>query len=107
MIFNICFIENYSIEKAFIEFNSNKHLFNGKTVSKNGVIKIYKILRNKIMCSLHNIWKDTLLGDGRGDQGYSSIEIGESEVVGNNNIIYWMFGLIVERTTKEVRVFVF
>ena len=36
--------------------------------------------------------------------GYGSVEIDESEIIGNGNDIYWVFGLI-DRNTKETRIF--
>ena len=33
-----CFTEKYSLEKAFIEVNDNKHLFGGKTCSKKQLV---------------------------------------------------------------------
>ena len=53
---------------------------------------------------MHKNWKDNILGLSIGDPGYSSIEIDESEIVGNQNVIYWIFGLI-ERSTKEARIY--
>ena len=55
---------------------------------------------------MHQNWSKKLLGeDGTlDDNGYISCEIDESEIIGNQNVIYWMFG-IIERSTKEARVF--
>ena len=36
--------------------------------------------------------------------GYGSVEIDESEIIGNINEIYWMFG-IIEGSTKDDRVY--
>ena len=51
-------------------------------------------------------WSKNLLGeDGILDNnGYISCEIDEREIIGNSNVIYWMFG-IVERSTKKARIF--
>ena len=55
---------------------------------------------------MHLKWSKSLFGeDGILDKnGYISCEIDESEIIGNNNVIYWMFG-IINRATKEARVF--
>ena len=39
-------------------------------------------------------WSKSLLGEeGEIDKnGYISCEIDESEIIGNSNVIYWMFG---------------
>ena len=44
------------------------------------------------------------MGDNLTENGYSFFEIDESEIIGNNEVIYWMFG-IIDRITKENRVF--
>ena len=55
---------------------------------------------------MHRNWTKKLLGEDGilDDNGYISCEIDESEIIGNQNVIYWMFG-IIERSTKEARVF--
>ena len=44
------------------------------------------------------------MGDNLTENGYSFFEIDESEIIGNNEVIYWMFG-IIDRISKESRVF--
>ena len=44
------------------------------------------------------------MGINLSDYGQSVFEIDESEIIGNNEIIYWMFGMIV-RITKDCRVY--
>lgn len=51
------------------------------------------------MINMHKYWRDNILGLSIGVSGYSLIGIDESELVGNENVIYWMIGLI-ERSTK-------
>ena len=99
-----CFLENYSIDKTLIECNNNKNLFENYTISKPSIIKIYNILRNKIKIEMHKNWKNKLLGESITEKGFAAIEIDESEIIGNSEIIYWMFGLI-DRVTKEARIF--
>ena len=55
---------------------------------------------------MHYNWSKKLLGEDGilDDNGYISCEIDESEIIGNQNVIYWMFG-IIDRGTKEARVF--
>ena len=56
------------------------------------------------MSNMHKFWKDYKLGLSIEVSGYSSIEIDECELVGNENVLYWMISLI-ERSTKEVRIY--
>lgn len=44
-----------------------------------------------------------ILGDEIGPNCYSSIEIDESSIIGNPNIIIWMFGM-EERISKNDRI---
>ena len=53
---------------------------------------------------MHKNQSNNFLGETIGEEGYGSIEIDESTIVGNSNITYWMFGL-VHRETKEARVY--
>ena len=42
--------------------------------------------------------------DNLTENGYPVFEIEESEIIGNSEVIYWMFG-IIDRITKESREF--
>ena len=42
--------------------------------------------------------------DNHTENEYPIFEIDESEIIGNNEVIYWMFG-IIDRISKESRVF--
>lgn len=44
------------------------------------------------------------MGDYIRETGYPIFEIDENEIIGNSEVIYWMFG-IIDRITKERRVF--
>ena len=99
-----CFIEKYSLDKSIIEVNDNKNLFGGKTCSKGSIGKLYSLLREKIKNTMHNLWGNNKMGNNISSEGYPVFEIDESEIIGNNEIIYWMFG-IIDRISKESRVF--
>ena len=53
---------------------------------------------------MHKIWKNNLMGNNPSENGYQVFEIDESEIIGNNEVIFWMFG-IIDRISKEIRVF--
>jgi hypothetical protein len=61
-------------------------------------------LRKQIKINTYLKWKKSYLGEEIGSTGYPSIEIDESKIIGNNNTIYWIYGLIF-RTTKEALIF--
>ena len=44
------------------------------------------------------------MGENITENGFPSFEIDESEIIGNNEVIYWMFGLI-DRVSRESIVF--
>ena len=99
-----CFREKFSVEKTYIEITENNNLFEGKTCSNNSISKAYNLIRNKLKNKMHYEWKDHLMDDNNSDDGFSVFEIDESKIIGNNDIIYWMFG-IIDRISKESRVF--
>ena len=49
-------------------------------------------------------WKSNLLGIEIGEKGYERCKIEESSIIGNQNKIYCIFG-IVNRFSKEARIF--
>ena len=61
-------------------------------------------MRKQIKINTHLKWNQSYLGEEIESTGYASIEIDESKIIGNNNTIYWIFGLIY-RVTKEARIF--
>ena len=75
-------------------------------INKQSIINFFAYIRKILKNKMHSNWSKSLLGeDGILDKnGYISCEIDESEIIGNSNVIYWMFG-IVERSTKEARIF--
>ena len=46
------------------------------------------MLREKLRITMHKQWASNLIGEEICDEGYASIEIDESEIIGNENIIY-------------------
>ena len=44
------------------------------------------------------------MGNNLIDNGFPVFEIDDSEIIGNSEVIYWMFG-IIDRISKESRVF--
>lgn len=50
------------------------------------------------------MWSKSLLGDDIGENGYTSIEIDESKMIGNKEDVFWIFGMI-SRETKDARIF--
>ena len=44
------------------------------------------------------------MGDNISDDGFSVFEIDERKIIGNNDIMYWMLG-IIDRISKEARIF--
>ena len=99
-----CFIEKYSLDKSFIEVNDNKNLFWDKACNKNTITKLYSFLREKIKTNMHKLWNNNIMGHNLTEHRYPLFEIDESEIIGNNEKIYWMFG-IIDRISKESRVF--
>ena len=93
-----------SIDKTFIEIKDNKNLFGGKTCCLNGITKVFSIIRNKIKDKMHKNWKNDLMGINLSEYGYPVFEIDESEIIGNNEIIYWMF-VMIDRISKDCRVY--
>ena len=53
---------------------------------------------------MHENWKNNILGYDISEGGVPRLEIDESKIIGNQNKVYWMFG-IIDRSTKDCRVF--
>ena len=41
---------------------------------------------------MHFKWSQKILAEEPNENGYSTIEIDESVMIGNSNVVYWMFG---------------
>ena len=82
----------------------SKSIWKNYPFSEETVRKFCCELKNKINLRLLHNWKKSYLGLQIGNLGFPLVEIDESVIIGNNNHIYWMLGLI-ECITKEVRIF--
>ena len=56
------------------------------------------------MISMQKSWENNPLGKEPTIDGVARIEIDESKIVGNQNKVFWMFG-IIDRFDKDCRVF--
>ena len=100
-----CFLENKGITKSVIECNNfTKQIGLNYSISEVGVRNFFEILRKKIKDVFHKKWRKSFIGMEIGPNGYGAVEIDESEIIGNQEHIYWMFGLI-DRFTREARVY--
>ena len=99
------FLDVKSISKTIIETKSFcNDIESFYSISPSTVIKLFQILREKIKNKFHSKWESNPLGKDIGPNGYAAVEIDESKIIGNNQKILWMFG-IIEKVTKEGRVF--
>ena len=99
-----CFTEKKSLNDCLIETENFVKQVGVIGVNKQSISNIFNIIRNKIRMEMHSKWKENFLGNVNSELGYGSVEIDESEIIGNSNEIYWMFG-IIDRKTKNARVF--
>ena len=101
-----CFTEKKSINSTLTECEEFAKKIGVTSITRQSVIKFYAHIRNILRKKMHYNWSKKLLGEDGilDDNGYISCEIDESEIIGNQNVIYWMFG-IIDRGTKEARVF--
>ena len=99
-----CFVEAKSLNDTLIETNEFAKTLNITSISKISLSKLYGLLRNKIKEKTHLKWSNSFLGEKIGENGYASIEIDESKIIGNNEDVFWIFGMI-SRETKDARIF--
>ena len=78
-----CFLEHYSLNQIYI---SNENFWS--------IMGTFNILWNLILKYYHKKWNESKLGSEPVDGGVSRIEIDESEIIGRENQILWMFGFI-------------
>lgn len=72
--------------------------------SQNNIAKLYNVLWRTIKIKMHKDWSKNYLGIELSEGGVPRIEIDESKIVGNENRIYWMFGMIC-RASKKCRIY--
>ena len=99
-----CFLKNFGINKSFINNSDFYYKLGLPKTTFNNIIKFYRILREKIRRKYHKIWNENPLGTEPDDTGVSRIEINESAIIGNEEKVIWMFGLI-DRLDKKAKVF--
>lgn len=100
LVFN-CFIEINNTELKMKAFCKKLEKVN---ISKTNIIKLYRLVRNKIKINMHNKWKSKLLGLEPTVRGYPEIEIDKNHIIGNSENNIWIIGFI-DRADKDVRVF--
>ena len=99
-----CFPFNKGVNKSLIEINEICKKINKPSTTNKTIIKLFQLLREKIRIKYHEEWKKKPLGMEPSTNGVPRVEIDESEIIGNQNKILWMFGMI-DRADKEARVF--
>ena len=99
------FLDVKSISKPVIETKSFcSDIESSNPISPSTVIKLYQILRDKMKNKMLSNWLKNPLENDISSNEYMVVEIDKSKIIGNNQKILWMFG-IIERFTKEARVF--
>ena len=68
------------------------------------IIKIFRQIKHKIKLYYHSLWSLIELGLEPIEDSKARIEIDESKVIGNDNSVIWMFGLI-DRAEKQARMY--
>lgn len=99
-----CFITYKSISKATQEHQEFIKHIDVESVSQQNISKLFSLLRTQIRIKMHENWKNNILGYDISEGGVPRLEIDESKIIGNQNKVYWMFG-IIDRSTKDCRVF--
>ena len=99
-----CFLENSSLETSYDRTHYFCSILGNPKPTKNAIAKLYRILLNRIKIFYHTLWKNEPFGLDPAENGKFCIEIDESKIIGNSNMIIWMFGLI-DRFNKDTRIF--
>ena len=101
-----CFTEKKSLNTILNETEDFSKKLGITNINKQTIINFFADIRNNIRKIMHSKWSHSMIGEYNDidETGYISVEIDESEIIGNQNIIYWMFGMI-ERKSKEARIF--
>ena len=98
------FTEKKSLSEFLIECDSFAKQIGVESVNKQTISTIFNILRGKLKKEMHNKWNSAPLATVNYEFSYGSVEIDESEIIGNSQQIYWMFG-IIDRKTKDSRIY--
>ena len=101
-IFFYCFTERKSNEQAYIDSNEFAKKLGIPRITKHTICNIYASLREKLRVNMHHKWSNSQLGEEIDQNGFASIEIDESEIIGNENTVYWMFGILSVKLKKLV-----
>ena len=99
-----CFNNNLSANKTYNEFKSFQEHIPVDNISLSNIQKLFRILRKKIKIKMHMDWLINPLGTEPSSGGVARVEIDESKLIGNNNIVYYMFGMI-DSCTKNAHVY--
>ena len=98
------FLINSSTKKTEIEVKAFYDNLLLEKSSQNNIAKLYNVLRRAIKIKMHKDWSKNYLGIELSEGGVPRIEIDESKILGNENRIYWMFGMIC-RASKKCRIY--
>ena len=99
-----CLIEKKSISNTTFEHKEFIKHIDAESVSQQNITKLFSLIRSRIRIKMHENWKNNFLGTDISEGGVPRLEIDESKIIGNENKVYWMFG-IIDRSSKECRVF--
>ena len=81
-----------------------KEIIPSEEVFLRNIQELFRLIKNKIMISMHKSWENNHLGKKPMNDGVSSIEIDENKNVGNKNKVFRIF-YIIDRYDKDCRVF--
>ena len=82
-----CFLENCSLETSCDRIANFCHILGNTKPTKQTIIKLYRILRNRLKIFYHTLWKNEPLGLEPAENGKSRIEIDKSKIIGNANTV--------------------
>ena len=73
-------------------------------ITKQSIVKFFEHISNVIKEKMNNNWLIKLLGENGilYDKVYNFCEIDESEIIGNQNVIYWIFCVLNNRTKENL-----
>lgn len=88
------FITKMSINKTTVHIKEFCATLGLHHITNKLVIKLFRILRNKIKIAFHAKWRNSPLGLEPAENGHPSVEINISSIIGNGNTVIWAFGII-------------